>query len=859
MEPPSSPTVTFESFGLRAEVLKSLKALGYEEPTPIQRETIPALLQGRDVLGQAATGTGKTAAFALPILEKVKAGDRRPFEAQALVLVPTRELAMQVAEAVQKYGASLGVTSLAVYGGQEIFNQVRPLKRGVDVVIATPGRALDHISRKTLLLKNVKVVVLDEADEMLDMGFEEDLQSILNELPAERQTALFSATLPSRIAKIAEKHLKNPVRVSIAARSLEAGTLPRIRQSAFIVPRKFKEAALMRVLEWETPQSAIIFCRTRTEVEELNHVLMRAGYEPAALHGGLTQEQRDQVLKRFKEGAVRVLVATDVAARGLHVEALSHVVNFDLPTSPEVYVHRIGRTGRAGKEGVALSFLDPREQRLLGNVERQIKGKVALLQVPTREQLAGKRAETVAKQVQAALTDEGVAPFLELAKKAAGEEGTMEQVAAAAMMLLQKKLYPPHESDALEVPATDSRGKPRMSDRGERPSRGDRPDRGERPERSGERRERAPRGDFGPRVGMATLHLSLGTRAGIRPGDLVGAIANEANISSKMISGVEIKEFTSKVDVPEDNVQAIIDALHATRIRGRKVQVSRSGAAPLVPDAPVERKPHRKFEISGPEGEIEEAPRRPKASAPTFKRTDQQPDEGRVESVREVVEEAAAPRSSAPRKPRASAPRELRESKDGELSVGEAAPRASAPGKKRFGESRFGGAPAGGKSFGERKPFGADRSGKSFGERKPFGEDRGGKSFGDRKPFGEDRGGTSFGDRKPFGERKPYGEDRGGKSFGDRKSFGEKKTFGEDRGERKSFGDKRVAAPSAPRAAKPFGKPRFGASAGQSRPSGGDRVAKRRDFGPPSGPGGGPSRFADKPGRKPHGRMQPKK
>ncbi len=859
MEPPSSPTVTFESFGLRAEVLKSLKALGYEEPTPIQRETIPALLQGRDVLGQAATGTGKTAAFALPILEKVKAGDRRPFEAQALVLVPTRELAMQVAEAVQKYGASLGVTSLAVYGGQEIFNQVRPLKRGVDVVIATPGRALDHISRKTLLLKNVKVVVLDEADEMLDMGFEEDLQSILNELPAERQTALFSATLPSRIAKIAEKHLKNPVRVSIAARSLEAGTLPRIRQSAFIVPRKFKEAALMRVLEWETPQSAIIFCRTRTEVEELNHVLMRAGYEPAALHGGLTQEQRDQVLKRFKEGAVRVLVATDVAARGLHVEALSHVVNFDLPTSPEVYVHRIGRTGRAGKEGVALSFLDPREQRLLGNVERQIKGKVALLQVPTREQLAGKRAETVAKQVQAALTDEGVAPFLELAKKAAGEEGTMEQVAAAAMMLLQKKLYPPHESDALEVPATDSRGKPRMSDRGERPSRGDRPDRGERPERSGERRERAPRGDFGPRVGMATLHLSLGTRAGIRPGDLVGAIANEANISSKMISGVEIKEFTSKVDVPEDNVQAIIDALHATRIRGRKVQVSRSGAAPLVPDAPVERKPHRKFEISGPEGEIEEAPRRPKASAPTFKRTDQQPDEGRVESVREVVEEAAAPRSSAPRKPRASAPRELRESKDGELSVGEAAPRASAPGKKRFGESRFGGAPAGGKSFGERKPFGADRSGKSFGERKPFGEDRGGKSFGDRKPFGEDRGGTSFGDRKPFGERKPYGEDRGGKSFGDRKSFGEKKTFGEDRGERKSFGDKPVAAPSAPRAAKPFGKPRFGASAGQSRPSGGDRVAKRRDFGPPSGPGGGPSRFADKPGRKPHGRMQPKK
>ncbi len=455
----STAAVTFESFGLRSEVLEALKSLGYEEPTPIQRETIPALKDGRDVLGQAATGTGKTAAFALPILERIAVKDRRPFEAQALVLVPTRELAMQVAEALQKYGAGVGVVAVPVYGGQEIFQQIKPLKRGADVVIATPGRALDHIARKSLLLKNVKMVVLDEADEMLDMGFEEDLQSILNELPSERQTALFSATLAPRIAKIAERHLKDPVRVTIAAKSVAAGTLPNIRQSAYVVKRGQKEAALMRVLEWETPSSAIIFCRTRKEVEELTHVLMKAGYEPAALHGGLTQEQRDAVLRKFKDGRLRVLVATDVAARGLHVENLSHVINFDLPTSPEVYVHRIGRTGRAGKDGVALSFIDPREQRLLGNVERLLKKKVALAQVPTRAQLDEKRVETVAEQVRVVAETPRAQAFGALVAKVGLP---VEQVAAAAMMLLQDKLFPAHEGDDITAaPQREEKGRRR--------------------------------------------------------------------------------------------------------------------------------------------------------------------------------------------------------------------------------------------------------------------------------------------------------------------------------------------------------------------------------------------------------------
>ena len=737
METPDAPApITFESFGLRAEVISALKALGYEEPTPIQRETIPALIAGRDVLGQAATGTGKTAAFALPMLERVNPKDRKPFEAQALVLVPTRELAMQVAEAVQKYGAGIGVTSLAVYGGQDIFQQVRPLKRGVDIVIATPGRALDHIARKTLQLKNVKVVVLDEADEMLDMGFEEDLQSILNELPASRQTALFSATLPSRIAKIAEKHLKDPVRVSIAARSLEAGTLPSIRQSAYVVQRKLKEAALMRVLEWETPQSAIIFCRTRNEVEALTHVLMRAGYEPAALHGGLTQDQRDQVLGRFKGGAVRVLVATDVAARGLHVENLSHVVNFDLPTSPEVYVHRIGRTGRAGKEGVAISFLDPRETRLLGNVERQIKKKVPLEQVPTRAMLDARRAETVANQVKAALADPRATEFVALANQAA-EGSSLETVAGVAMMLLHQKLFPAHESDSAEFGKVDTRSK------GPRSERSDRPERGERFERGGG--DRAPRGDraerSGPRPGMTALTLSLGNRAGVRPQDLVGAIANEANLPSRDISGIRVDEFTSRVEVPSSAVERVIEAMHATKIRGRKVKVELERAGAAAPRG------------GGDEESFSSAPRAPRTSAPRAPRASA----ARVARA-EVVEapvEIAAPVEAKPRfgdKP----------------AYGE---------KKSFGDKpRFGGKPAYGekKSFGDKPRFG-DKP--AYGEKKSFGDK---PRFGDKPAYGEKK---SFGDKPRFGDKPAYGEK---KSFGDKPRFGDKPAYGE----KKSFGDK---------------------------------------------------------------------
>lgn len=629
----SAVAPTFDSFGLRPEVLEALKRLGYEEPTPIQQETIPALIAGKDVLGQAATGTGKTAAFALPLLERVKPSERRPCEAQALVLVPTRELAVQVAEAVQKYGAGIGVSALAVYGGQAIVGQIKALKRGVDVVIATPGRALDHLSRKTLQLSKVKVVVLDEADEMLDMGFEEDLKTLLDALPETRQTALFSATLPARIARIAEKHLNDPVRVSIAAKALEAGAQPNIRQAAYVVPRRLKEAALMRVLEWESPQSTIIFCRTRNEVEELTETLMRAGYAPAALHGGLTQEQRDGVLKRFKNGTVRVLVATDVAARGLHVDGLSHVVNYDLPTSPEAYVHRIGRTGRAGKKGVAIALLDAREMRLLNNIERQMKKPVALEQVPSRAQLDAKRRETVAARVQAEMDEPtSSSGFASLVQKM-GENTSPEAVAAAAMALLQQQLFPAHESDNAEFPHAgpgnrnsrdrDSRSRSDYGSQG--PRRGERFER-EAPSSRRPREATYERASSGPSrrhqggEAMTALTLSLGMRAGVRAQDLVGAIANEANIHSRDIHGVRIDEFNSRVEVPAWAAQNVMTALRATKIRGQKVRVSVEG------EEKEARKPagtFRKTKFSdrpsfAEEASATDAPKAPKAKKPRY-------------------------------------------------------------------------------------------------------------------------------------------------------------------------------------------------------------------------------------------------
>ena len=550
----------FETLGLDEPLISALTALGYEEPTPIQREAIPPLLQGRDMLGQAATGTGKTAAFALPLLQRISRRTADETSAvRALILVPTRELAMQVAEAVHRYGKGLATRVLPVYGGQSIQQQLRALRRGVDVIVATPGRALDHIRRGSLSLGRVQVVVLDEADEMLDMGFADDLEEILDALPTERQTALFSATIPPRIAEIGEKHLKNPVRVRIARESVTPGSAPRVRQVAYVVPRQYKLPALGRVLDMESPTSAIVFCRTRTEVDELSETLIGRGYRAEALHGGLSQEQRDRVMQRFRDGTTELLIATDVAARGLDIEHLSHVINYDVPSAADAYVHRIGRTGRAGREGVAITLAEPREHRLLRNIEQLTKQRIAVEPLPTMIDLRTRRLELTQAALRETLVRGDLDGFRVVVETLA-EEFDVVDVATAAVKLA-------HESsnasggDEEEIPAGNI---PKERDRkaGDRGARERRPRRGKRQER-------------GDETDVTRLYVALGRRAGVRPADLVGAIANEAGIDARAVGSIEIADRFSIVEVPDEAADDIIGALRSTTIRGRRVMVRR--------------------------------------------------------------------------------------------------------------------------------------------------------------------------------------------------------------------------------------------------------------------------------------------
>ena len=420
----SDTAVTFSMLGLRRETLAALDDLGYEEPTPIQRESIPHLVAGRDMLGQAATGTGKTAAFALPALELV--GDRPLGQTQpvALVLVPTRELAVQVSEAIFKYGRHLlqgrGVKVVPIYGGQPIHRQLQQLDRGVHVVVATPGRALDHIGRGSLPLDDVRMVVLDEADEMLDMGFADDIESILDATPDDRQTVLFSATMPPRINSIAKRYQRDPVRIQIARGDSNVGKAL-IRQRAFVVPRSHKAAALGRILDVEAPRAAIVFCRTRGEVDELTETMNGRGYRAEALHGGMDQAQRDRVMGRLREGTAELLIATDVAARGLDVDVLTHVVNYDVPSAPESYVHRIGRVGRAGREGVAITLAEPREQRLLSNIERLTKQQIAIERVPTVADLKARRIEQTVDALRDAVSADDLHDYTAVLDALSGE------------------------------------------------------------------------------------------------------------------------------------------------------------------------------------------------------------------------------------------------------------------------------------------------------------------------------------------------------------------------------------------------------------------------------------------------------
>jgi ATP-dependent RNA helicase DeaD len=551
----------FTDLGLEPDILAALDALGYEEPTPIQVEAIPMLLQGRDVLGQAATGTGKTAAFALPLVQRVNE-ERRGV--QALVLAPTRELAVQVAEATHKYGSRRGVRVLAVYGGQAIDRQLRELRRGVDVVVGTPGRILDHIRRGSLDLSTVGYVVLDEADEMLDMGFIEDIDTILTETPEGRQTALFSATFPPRIAQLAARHMTDPVRVTVRAPRLET---PLVRQVAYVVPRPYKLEALSRVLDLEAPTSAIIFCRTRNEVDELNEALSVRGYRPEALHGGLNQAQRDRVMKRFREGTADLLIATDVAARGLDVEHVSHVVNYDIPQTPEVYVHRIGRTGRAGREGVAITLAQPREQGLLRGIERVVGRAIEVSPVPTIADLRARRVELLRSAIRETIEEDEFDGYREAIASLADDYDPLD-IAAAAAKLAADATRGEEPENEVEIPQWQNRPQgPRDDSRGPR---------GRRDSFDGPAREGGASRGRRPRANMTRLFIGVGRRRGIRAGDIVGAIVGEAKIPAEGIGAIEIADQFTLVEVAEEFADQVIQTMSRAAIKGRPVSIRRS-------------------------------------------------------------------------------------------------------------------------------------------------------------------------------------------------------------------------------------------------------------------------------------------
>jgi len=568
----SPMTSPFIDLGLSPELAQVLNGLGYEEPTPIQSQSIPPLLAGRDLLGQAATGTGKTAAFALPLLQRVLAGKRKTAHPAALVLVPTRELAIQVAEALHSYGHKLGAVVLPIYGGAEFGRQAQALKRGVHVVVATPGRALDHIRRGTLLLQALQTVVLDEADEMLDMGFAEDIELILDATPGQRQTALFSATLPPRIAAIADKHLRDPARVLIAREKTEKGALPRVRQTAYVVQRAHKVAALGRVLDLEAPALALVFARTRTEVDELAEKLRGRGYQVELLHGGLSQDQRDRVMKRVRTGQIDLLVATDVAARGLDVEHLSHVVNFDVPASPESYVHRIGRTGRAGREGVAITLVEPREHRLLRNIESLTKQKIDVATVPTPMDVRARRLDMTRGALRTAL-EEGELDSYRVVTDALASEFDPMDVAAAAVKLAHQALQADAAHDEEHIPTIDLRAGREPWSKGGRTGKAPHGERaaGLAAHKAAGAKRKTPAGG----TAMVRVYVGAGRNAGLRPADLVGAIANEAGVSAREIGAIEIEDRFSLVEVSDHIAEDAIRALRGTSLRGQRVPVRR--------------------------------------------------------------------------------------------------------------------------------------------------------------------------------------------------------------------------------------------------------------------------------------------
>ncbi|EML1173542.1 TPA: DEAD/DEAH family ATP-dependent RNA helicase [Enterobacter hormaechei subsp. steigerwaltii] len=575
---------TFADLGLKAPILEALNDLGYEKPSPIQAECIPHLLSGRDVLGMAQTGSGKTAAFSLPLLNNIDPDLRAP---QILVLAPTRELAVQVAEAMTEFSKHMrGVNVVALYGGQRYDVQLRALRQGPQIVVGTPGRLLDHLKRGTLDLSKLSGLVLDEADEMLRMGFIEDVETIMAQIPEGHQTALFSATMPEAIRRITRRFMKEPQEVRIQS---SVTTRPDISQSYWSVYGMRKNEALVRFLEAEDFDAAIIFVRTKNATLEVAEALERSGYNSAALNGDMNQALREQTLERLKDGRLDILIATDVAARGLDVERISLVVNYDIPMDSESYVHRIGRTGRAGRAGRALLFVENRERRLLRNIERTMKLTIPEAELPNAELLGKRRLEKFAAKVQQQLESSDLDQYRALLSQiqpvAEGEELDMETLAAALLKMAQG------ERSLIVPPDAPMRPKREFRDREDRfERRGDRNDRGprgDRPERGGEDRPRRERRDAGE---MELYRIEVGRDDGVEVRHIVGAIANEGDISSRYIGNIKLFGSHSTIELPKGMPGEVLQHFTRTRILNKPMNMQLLGDAQPRPDRGGERR-----------------------------------------------------------------------------------------------------------------------------------------------------------------------------------------------------------------------------------------------------------------------------
>jgi len=568
---PEAPegSLRFADLNLAPAILKALEGVGYETPSPIQAQSIPHLMDGLDILGHAPTGTGKTAAFALPLLSRL---DMRGSEVQVMTLCPTRELAIQVAEAYKRYASNIdGFHVLPIYGGQEYGTQIRQLKRGVQVVVGTPGRVVDHMKRGTLKLGGLKALVLDEADEMLRMGFIEEVEWILEQLPEQRQMALFSATMPKQIERIARRYLKDPKEVSIKAKTATAET---IRQRFWPVKGFHKLDALTRILEFEPFDAAIIFVRTKSATTELAEKLEARGYAAAALNGDMPQKERERMVERLKRSSLDILIATDVAARGLDVERISHVINYDIPYDAEAYIHRIGRTGRAGREGDAILFVAPRERRMLSMIEKATRKTIEQLEMPSTEMVNNKRISDFKQKITDTLASDELAFMRSVIEQYRVEHDVPSADIAAALaqmslgdqpLLLQEDKKPMQASDF------------RRDEKG----------------RSGSRKERnkkrgsdriMSRSETKPDADKNRYRIEVGHDHGVKPGNIVGAIANEAGLDGENIGQIDIRDDYTLVDLPKGMPNEIFKDLQKTRVCGRPLRISKPGKGGSRPD-----------------------------------------------------------------------------------------------------------------------------------------------------------------------------------------------------------------------------------------------------------------------------------